>query len=166
MRLPVFLTALILLAAPAAAQGVTKDAPARSAEEQAVLAVVNRLFDAMRAGDSAAVLAIVHPSAKLFRFGTRDGALTLTADSIDAFVRAIGRPHAEVWDERTANERVFIDGPMAVVWLDYVFFLGTKFSHCGADAFQLFRGPDGWKIASIADTQRREGCAPAFGRRP
>lgn len=161
-----YLLGALLAAAPLGAQTVTKDAPARSDEERAVLAVVNKLFDAMRAGDSAAVRAIVHPSAKLFRFGRRDGTLVFTADSIDAFVRAIGRPHAEVWDERTANERVFIDGPMAMVWLDYVFYLGTKFSHCGADAFQLFRSAEGWKIATISDTQRPDGCAPAFGRRP
>ena len=166
MRLIGAVAALALLAAPTAAQGVTKDAPARTAEEQAVLAVVNRLFDAMRAGDSAAVRAIVHPGAKLFRFGTRDGAPVFTTDSIDVFVRAVGRPHAEPWNETTANERVFIDGPMAVVWADYVFHVGTRFSHCGADAFQLFKGADGWKIATIADTQRRDGCAPAFGRKP
>jgi len=166
MRLVRTLVSMLLLAAPAAAQGVTKDAPARTGEEQAVLAVVNRLFDAMRAGDSAAVCAVVHPNGTLFRLAERDGAPTLGTDSIGAFVRAVGRPHAEVWDERTANERVFVDGPLAMVWADYWFFAGSTFSHCGVDAFQLYKGAKGWQIASIADTRRREGCAPAPARRP
>ena len=96
MRLVRSLASTLLLAAPAAAQGVTKDAPARSGEEHAVLAVVNRLFDAMRAGDSAAVRAVVHPNGTLFRLAERDGAPTLGTDSIGVFVRAVGRPHAEV----------------------------------------------------------------------
>ena len=157
-----YVLAAALLASSAAAQ----TAPARAAEERAVLAVVNKLFDAMRAGDSAAVRAIVHPNAKLFRFGGPAGAApTMGADSIDVFVRAVGRPHAEPWNESISNERVFIDGPLAVVWADYWFFAGSNFSHCGVDAFQLFKGPDGWKLASIADTRRREGCPPAPPRR-
>jgi hypothetical protein len=26
------------------------------------------------------------------------------------------------------------------------------------DAFQLFKGPAGWRIFQVADTQRRENC--------
>ena len=164
MRLLRFSLALFL-AAPLGAQTVTKDAPARSAEEQAVLAVVNRLFDAMRAGDSAAVRAIVDPRAALFRVLPRGGVPTFVPDSIEAFVRAVGRPHAEVWDERTANEHVHIDAGLATVWADYWFFVGDRLSHCGVDSFQLYKSADGWKLASIADTQRREGCPPAPARK-
>ncbi|MBI5914693.1 MAG: nuclear transport factor 2 family protein [Bacteroidetes bacterium] len=31
-------------------------------------------------------------------------------------------------------------------------------SHCGVDAFQLFKGENGWKITQISDTRRRENC--------
>lgn len=155
MRLSLVLLAALLAAAPLAAQS----APARAAEERAVLAVVGRLFDAMRAGDSAAVRALFHPDAQLLTVaGRAGGAPTLRSDSVGTFVRAVGTPHAEVWDERTANERVFVDGALAVVWTDYAFYAGEKFSHCGVDAFQLFKGPDGWRIVSLADTRRREGC--------
>jgi hypothetical protein len=42
--------------------------------------------------------------------------------------------------------------------MNYAFFAGDTFSHCGVNAFQLFKGADGWKIFHIADTRRREGC--------
>lgn len=33
------------------------------------------------------------------------------------------------------------------------------FSHCGIDAFQLFKDDKGeWKITQIVDTRRKEGC--------
>jgi hypothetical protein len=144
---------LLLPAAPLTAQ----TAPA-GGEEQAVLAVVRRLFDAMRSGDSAAVRAVFQPGAQLVSVAVRNGAPALQVDSVTSFARAVGTPHAQVWDERIWNEKAFVDGNLAVVWTDYAFYLGDKFSHCGVDAFQLFRGADGWKIFSLADTRRREGC--------
>ncbi|HUP19328.1 MAG TPA: nuclear transport factor 2 family protein [Gemmatimonadota bacterium] len=143
-----FLGALAL-PAPTAAQ----------TEEDAVRAVVDGLFDAMRAGDSLAVRALFHPQARLITAGMREGVPTLRAeDSVDGFVEAVGTPHDEVWDERIDDVKIRVDGPLASAWLDYGFFLGETFSHCGVDAFLLFRAPEGWQIVSIADTRRREGC--------
>jgi type II secretory pathway component PulL len=70
----------------------------------------------------------------------------------------VGTPHDQVWDERTRNEVVHQDGTLASVWMDYSFYAGDRFSHCGVDAFLLAREGDDWKIVSLADTRRREGC--------
>ena len=53
---------------------------------------------------------------------------------------------------------VHIDGPLATVWVDYWFFAGPRFSHCGVDAFQLVKGAGRWRIFSIVDTRRTAGC--------
>jgi hypothetical protein len=50
--------------------------------------------------------------------------------------------------------------------VDYSFFAGPRFSHCGIDAFQLFRGPGGWKIFQLTDTRRRTGCPGETGSSP
>ena len=146
--------AVLALPAPALAQA----APAAGDDRAAVLAVVRRLFDAMRAGDSAAVRKVFHQKALLWSAMARNGVPDARVDSVDAFVRAVGTPHNEVWDERTSNEIVHVDGGLAVVWMDYSFHLGSRFSHCGVDAFQLARTDAGWKIVALADTRRREGC--------
>jgi hypothetical protein len=153
MRLALSALAALSLALvpPAAAQSDTQE----------VTAVVKRLFDAMRSGDSAGVRSVFHPEVRFASVGVRNGVPQFTIDSLDAFVRAIGKPHPQVYDERTSNEVVHIDGPLAVVWADYEFYLGDKFSHCGVDTFQLFHGQDGWKIVALADTRRREGCKAA-----
>ena len=148
------LAALALLAAaPLTAQSA-------EAEKPAVMAVVTRLFDGMRAGDSAMVRSVFHPKAQLSTALVRQGTPSVEFEGIDGFITAVGTPHAEVWDERIKNPQVLIDGTFASVWVDYGFYLGGKFSHCGIDAFQLAKVGSDWKIIALADTRRRQGCTP------
>jgi hypothetical protein len=128
------------------------------AQERDVLDVVQRLFDAMRVGDSAAARVLFEPGTRLQSVAMRQGVLTVSDDSIGMFLRAIGTPHAQVYDERIANPRVLIDGPYAIAWVDYTFYLGDQKNHCGVDSFQLVRRPSGWRIFGLADTRRRENC--------
>ena len=128
-------------------------------EEAAVLAVVEAMFDAMRAGDSTAFRAVLHPTATGASVFVREGQPTLAREaSLEGFVQAVGTPHEQVWDEKIWDAEVRIDGLLATVWTPYAFYLGEELSHCGVDAFQLFKGEDGWKVFHIADTRRREGC--------
>jgi hypothetical protein len=132
---------------------------AQEAEEAAVVSVVTAMFDAMRAGDSAAMRATLHPSATMASAFLREGVPTLEREeSMSGFLEAVGTPHEEVWDERIWDIEVDVDVPLATVWMKYAFYVGENFSHCGVDAFQLFKSPDGWQVFHIADTRRREGC--------
>lgn len=123
-----------------------------------VMASVRRLFDGMRAGDSTVVRAAFHPDAILMTTGQRDGRPVLQKGSIDDFVRAVGTPHDQVWDERIRNPEVRVDQNLATAWMEYAFYLGDTLSHCGTNAFQLFRAVEGWKIIAVTDTRRRDGC--------
>ena len=129
-----------------------------SSDHDAVMRTVKRLFDGMRAGDSAMVRSAFDSNPRLVTTMVRNGVPVLTTGSVEDFVRAVGTPHAEVWDERISGEIVHVDGPLATVWMRYSFYAGSQFSHCGVNAFELFRRPDGWRITSIADTRRRERC--------
>ncbi len=143
---------LVVVVAPA-------PAAAQENEEAAVMAAVEAMFDAMRAGDSAAMRAVLHPAATGASVSVREGVPTLTREaSLDGFVQAVGTPHEEVWDERIWDAEVRVDGNLATAWMKYAFYMGDQFSHCGVDAFQLFKGEDGWKVFHVADTRRREGC--------
>ncbi len=147
---------LLVLPSTSIAQTATT---APEAEREAVLAVVNRLFDAMRQGDSAMLRSAFHPEAQLATAVVRNGTPTVTFDAIDGFAQALGgKPAEQVWDERLYETVVHIDGTLATVWTEYDFYLGDQFSHCGVDSFQLAKTAEGWKIFSIADTRRREGC--------
>ncbi len=148
---------LVVFAAPSRAQGELAATDPRRAE---ILSVVHQLFDGMRASDSAAVRKLFHPQAQLLTTLVQDGAPTVQQNTVNAFLRSIGTVRPDKLDERLKNERVFLDETLAVVWTDYDLFLGTRFVHCGVDAFHLARVGEHWQIVSLADTRRREGCAP------
>jgi hypothetical protein len=142
--------AMLCASTPAGAQAGGPEAEVR--------AVVQRLFDGMRAADSAAIRSVFHPTARLQSVGAdRQGAPVLRMDSIDSFVRGVAGTHP-VYDERIANLVVQVDGNLAQVWMEYTFYLGDQKLHCGVDAAQLFRGADGWKFIQLADTRRRTDC--------
>lgn len=124
------------------------------------MAVVNRLFDGMRAGDSAMVRSVFHPQMRMITALVRDGkAVTRIESSADGFVKAVGTPRPQPLDERIWGEKVEIDGPLASVWVDYALYVGEQFSHCGVDHFLIVKNEsDQWKILEIADTRRTTGC--------
>ena len=165
-RPSVTLPLVMFLAASAVSpvRALRAQAPANStlaADTTAVMAVITRLFDGMRKSDSSMVRSVFDSRVRMITVTSRGGVRRTTVENgADNFVKAVGTPHADVWDERIANEKVFIDGDLASVWLDYAFFAGAKFSHCGVDHFLLVRGEGGaWSILELADTRRTTGCA-------
>ncbi len=57
----------------------------------------------------------------------------------------------KVWDPK-----ILIHKEIAVVWTKYDFHREGKFSHCGVDAFNLIKTPEGWKISGIIYTVEKE----------
>lgn len=146
-KLALAVLVLMLSAAPAAAQ---------EAEEQAVKDVVVRLFDGMRARDTAQMRSVFAEQAQFYGVG-RDG--TISVSTPGDFMRSIaGAPEGLVLDEVLHDVEVRVDGPLAAVWTYYDFFAGDRFSHCGYDAIQLLKLAGEWKIVAIADSRRTEEC--------
>ena len=141
-------------------------APADTAAERAaVVAVITRLFDGMRARDTAAMRSVFHPTALLLSSSIRNGTPVVSSDPIDAWISSIGKaPPGAVLDERLMNTTVHIEDGLASVWTEYEFWAGERFSHCGVDAMLLGKTSDGWKLLSIADTRRRVGCRGGSAR--
>ena len=128
-------------------------------EEEAVKEVVLRLFDGMRAGDSAMVHSVFHEHSNMYTvFTDQNGNNQIRKGSLEKFLTAVGSPHDVIWDEPVWDMKIDIDGALASVWTKYAFYAGKQFSHCGVDAFQLFKSADGWKIIQLADTRQKEGC--------
>ena len=133
---------------------------AQPAAEQNVKAVVEQLFMAMQLGDSALARKCFMPQVTTATVKTsKEGVTVLTRENgVDGFLKAIGTPHPDKWYEEIWNVKITIDGALAQVWCDYAFYLGNKFSHCGADAFHLFNDKGTWKIFHLADTRKSTGC--------
>lgn len=121
--------------------------------------VIFKLFEGMRAGDSAMVHSVFVDDAEMHTvFTDKDGNNNLRKGSLEKFLIAVGTPHDQIWDEPVWDMQVDIDGALASVWTKYAFYAGKQFSHCGVDAFQLFKSKEGWKIIQITDTRQKEGC--------
>ncbi|MCE7073393.1 nuclear transport factor 2 family protein [Dyadobacter sp. CY327] len=124
-----------------------------------IMSTVNALFDGMREGDSTKVRnAFALGSTMMSVPENPKDSIAIKKSSIDGFVKAVGKPHSEKWDEQIYKVNISVDGPMAIVWAPYKFFLGEKFSHCGVNVFTLIKIANTWKITSITDTRRKEGC--------
>jgi hypothetical protein len=136
-------------------------AAAQENDEQAVRAVVDRLFDGMRSRDTTMIRSVFADEAQFYGLG-QDGGVRI--DTPSAFITSISRaPAGMVLDEVLHDVEIRIDGPLAIVWTYYDFFAGENFSHCGYDAFQLLKVGGEWKIVALADTRRREGCRQQRG---
>ncbi len=129
----------------------------RTAEEQAVVAAVQRTFDGMAERDTEKMRASFLPQAQIFLVGPNPEPRVIT---VEQFATGIaGRTTAIL--ERMWEPKVQIDGRMATLWAPYDLHVDGEFSHCGVDAVQLVKVRDGWKISSITYTMQREGCAPS-----
>ncbi len=122
--------------------------------EEEVRDTIERLFDGMRAGDSTMVASVFLDGATMGR-ATEEG---FRAGGTDGFVRAVGSPRDQVWNEQIWDVVIKVDGRLAMAWMEFAFFLGDTLRHCGVNAMMLYRGDDGWKITGLADTNRGLDC--------
>lgn len=63
--------------------------------------------------------------------------------------------------ERGFNGTAEVDGPIAMVWLPYDFYVNDTWSHCGVDIFTMVKSDAGWKIATLTyNVLQPPACAP------
>lgn len=153
MQKTIYTVVLILLAAPVQLR-------AQTSEETSVREVINRLFTAMHKGDSTMLRSAFATEVTMATATkNKEGKPVLRREySINDFVKAVGKPQSQPISEEIWNLKIQIDGEFAQAWCDYALYVGNKFNHCGVDAFQLHKGPDGWKIFHLADTRRKDDC--------
>lgn len=124
-----------------------------------IMGTVNMLFDGMRVGDSTMLRKAFLPNCTLTSISKNAAdSLVMHKSDIAGFIKAVGTPHSEKWDEQIYNVKISVDLPMAIVWAPYKFYLGEKFSHCGVNVFTLVETKAGWKISNITDTRRKDAC--------
>jgi hypothetical protein len=128
---------------------------AATQEKDAVLAPVKALFDGMSHRDAEAVKKplLLGGSMVLMRDGKP---VRMTFEEFANRVATPGKAHIE---ERIHNPLVRIDHDLAVVWAPFEFLVDGKVDHCGTDLFNLVRTDGEWKIASVADTGRKDCSA-------
>ena len=152
---------IVLLAASVLA---VRGAAAQTSDRDAILATVQKVFDAMRTRDTSLLSQAFDTSARLVGVSNRGGSPSITLTTPAQFGAGIVRaPAGNVRNERIYDPEVRIDLPVAQVWAYYTFHLNSTFNHCGIDAFMLVKVGGSWKITQIADSRRTEGCTHTEG---
>ena len=128
-------------------------------ETEPVKEVVNNLFLGMYNGDSSLVHSAFSDDVRMYStMKTPEGKEVLKKGGLEGFLTAVGTPHDQVWNEKISNLKVDVDAGLAHAWMDYEFYLGDKFSHCGVNAMQLVRIEGQWKIIHLIDTRKKDEC--------
>jgi hypothetical protein len=148
MRLLSLVLSFSLTATAVNAQATLAPQTQKQAETE-VLAVVNRLWEAMRTNDSVMARTVFDTGAQMFSISPTG---TVSRSTPNGFIRSLGRSTTP-WIERMINPEVRVDQNLASVWTWYDFTRAGVTLHCGYDSIELARTASGWKIIYLADTR-------------
>lgn len=129
-------------------------------EKTAVKNVIETFFDGLHTGDSTLIKTTLHKDIKIqTTFTNTKGKNILKLETKKTLLTNIAAKKPEtVYEEKLLSVDIKIDGNLASVWTPYEFYLNGKFSHCGANSFQLFNNNGIWEIIYLVDMRKRENC--------
>lgn len=136
-------------------------AKSQTNDEKQVITVIQTFFEAMKEGDHLKLKGTLEPdcSLKSIVINKDSGLAEVRNESMDKFVEAISNKDPNtIYDERISLYDIKIDGPMAMAWTPYKFYLNKTFSHCGVNVFSLIKRENSYTIISIMDTRRKSKC--------
>jgi len=132
-----------------------------SSEEKEIKSVIATFFKGLHTGDSTLIKKTIHTTIKIQSTVTnKEGVQLLKTQTKKELLTAIARKKpSDVYLEKLGSFTIKIDGNLASVWIPYEFYFNGKFSHCGANSFQLFHNNGKWEIIFLVDMRRREDCS-------
>lgn len=153
MRKILIVTAILLMVSQQNAQD--------KAQETQIKNVIETFFEGLHYGDSAKIRTTIHKDLKIQTTSTtKDGIKVLRSETVNAFLTSVANKKPEnTYFEKLLSYDIKIDGNLASVWTPYEFYFNEKFSHCGANSFQMFNDNGKWKIIYLVDMRRRAGCS-------
>lgn len=127
---------------------------AQATDKDLIKQTVEKLFTGMKNADQETIKS-TFTDTSILQTVAKDGAVK--TESTGNFISSISQLSKNDADERITFEAIHIDGDLASVFTPYEFFYKGKFSHCGANSFQLVKQNNVWKIQYLIDT-RRKNC--------
>ena len=119
--------------------------PTQTGDEKEIISVIEKFFDGFAAKDTTVIWET------LLREGTfqrvnEDGNVTVVSHA--AFLRGIASTEDDLL-EIIEEPETRIQGRLAFVWVPYVLYRNGERHHCGVNAFNMVKTPEGWMIAEI-----------------
>ncbi|SIQ62204.1 Putative lumazine-binding [Chryseobacterium sp. RU37D] len=123
-------------------------------QNQEIEKPIRNLFIALKNADSELLKSTFSDTAILQTI-TKDD---VKNEDIKDFIASISKYSKGDLDERIVIEAIHSDDNLASVFTPYFFYFKGKFSHCGANSFQLVKQNGEWKIQYLIDTRRKDNC--------
>ena len=123
-------------------------------ENDAIKESVENLFAGMKNADTVMIKSAFADNAILQTITKSDAVKT---EKLQHFLSSFSKLSKNDADEKIKFEAIHVDGNLASVFTPYEFYYKGKFSHCGANSFQLVKQNNVWKIQYLIDT-RRTNC--------
>lgn len=129
-------------------------------EKKAIKNTIETFFEGLHKGDSTLVSSTFNSTINIQTTHTnKEGKKILVTESKTKLLTSIANKKAEhTYLEKLLSWDIKVDGNLASVWTPYEFYLNGKFSHCGANSFQLFNNNGKWEIIYLIDMRRRSNC--------
>lgn len=127
---------------------------AQKAENDEIKESVENLFAGMKNADTVMIKSVFADNAILQTITKSDAVKT---EKLQDFLSSFSKLSKNDADEKIKFEAIHVDGNLASVFTPYEFYYKGKFSHCGANSFQLVKQNNVWKIQYLIDT-RRTNC--------
>jgi len=128
---------------PVAAAGVGADA---ATDRVAARAVADSALAAISRNDFAGLADLMLPEARTFSSRQRDGEWRYSSRTREEERATTSNGRIS---ERGFAPTVLVSGPLAVVWMPYDLYINGAWSHCGVDAFTLYKVAGRWRIATL-----------------
>lgn len=122
---------------------------------------IKTFFEGFHKQDSLMMKSVLFEYAQLqtVGFNKESNLVIINEESIPKFLKSIVSTPKEITLKEIIHDyKIQSDGLLGTAWTPYSFLINDKLSHCGTNNFQLVKTEEGWKILSILDTRKREGC--------
>ncbi|MHC9088853.1 nuclear transport factor 2 family protein [Tenacibaculum sp. IMCC1] len=131
-----------------------------SSEKKVIKKTIETFFEGLHKGDSTLVSSTLNSTINIqTTFTNKEGKKVLVTESKSKLLANIANKKPEhTYLEKLISWDIKVDGNLASVWTLYEFYLNDKFSHCGANSFQLFNNNGKWEIIYLVDMRRRNNC--------
>ncbi|MGO4708579.1 nuclear transport factor 2 family protein [Chryseobacterium sp. 2TAF14] len=127
---------------------------AQKTEKDAIKEGVEKLFTGMKNADTVMIKSAFADDAILQTITKNE---VVKTEKLQNFLSSFSKLSKNDADEKIRFEAIHIDGNLASVFTPYEFYYKGKFSHCGANSFQMVKQNNVWKIQYLIDT-RRTNC--------
>jgi hypothetical protein len=131
-----------------------------NARQNQIKKVIETFFEGLHKGDSTIMKSTLHKDIKIQTTDTsKKGENKIETETRKKLLTNVANKKPEqVYLEKLLSYDIKIDGNLASVWTPYEFYLNGRFSHCGANSFQLFHNNGKWEIIFLVDMRRRGDC--------